>query len=121
MRPISALLADWRKRRVHIHPESAIDDVTVVDVSAPSPTSSNRALQATDIVARLRQRREILGINQADLAERIGCSDSALGRWERRKASPNLNDLCAWCEELKLNITLTDPCSDETSPPTPSS
>jgi len=62
----------------------------------------------SEIVTRLCRRRHALHLNQAELAARIGVSDSALSRWERHKASPSLADFCAWTEELAVEITLTD-------------
>lgn len=60
----------------------------------------------TQLIVELREHRYELRIRQADLAERIGVSASALSRWEQRKADPTLGGLCAWAEKLSLDIQL---------------
>ncbi len=60
----------------------------------------------TALVVELRRRRQFLGLRQQELADPIGISTSALGRWERRVSDPRLGSLCAWCEELDLDIIL---------------
>lgn len=59
-----------------------------------------------ELVMELHTRRRDLGIRQADLAARIGVSESALGRWERREQEPSLGTLCAWAEELDYDVEL---------------
>ena len=58
------------------------------------------------LVTELRRRRQYLGLHQAELADRIGVSSSALGRWERRTRGPTLENLCAWAEECGFRIVL---------------
>ncbi len=60
-----------------------------------------------ELVFILRQRRRELGLRQLDLAARVGVSVTAPGRWERREAEPGLGGLCAWVEELGLDMVLT--------------
>ena len=77
-----------------------------------------------EIVSRLYQRRRVLGLRQTDLAAKIGISASALSRWELRKQEPSISSFCAWAEELRIKIVLTDretlTCSESerTPPPT---
>ena len=59
-----------------------------------------------DLVFELHRRRRELRVRQRELAKRIGVDKSAISRWELRKTSPGLGSLCAWAEELGLEIKL---------------
>ena len=60
----------------------------------------------TELVAELHSERCVRRVRQRDLADRIGVSVTALGRWERRTCEPRLDSLCAWAEELGFNVAL---------------
>ena len=73
-----------------------------------TPPTDLKMTPAEDIIARLRKRRRGLRVHQIDLARRISASQSSVGRWERRKAEPGLAALCAWAQELGMEVTLLD-------------
>lgn len=52
----------------------------------------------------IRKRRTALGINQAELAERIGVSRNTIAGWETNHSRPDLNTLPALCSALKITL-----------------
>lgn len=92
-----------RRREVSIRPLTQPASLT----DSPTAATIDPVLPG-DMIAHLRRRRRSLRIRQIDLADRIGTSVSALGRWERRKQRPCLGAFIAWIEELGLELTMTD-------------
>jgi len=61
----------------------------------------------------IRKRRLDCGLNQDQLAERLGCSIQAIGRWEGDRSSP---DPTRWPQiEALLGPGLFRPCADSAS------
>jgi DNA-binding XRE family transcriptional regulator len=59
------------------------------------------------LIAGLRDRREELGLNQADVAKRMGIEVSSLCRLETFKVNnPTIWTLCQWAEALDCTIDL---------------
>ena len=52
----------------------------------------------------IRARRTALGMNQAELAERIGVSRNTIAGWETNHSRPDLNTLPALCNALKISL-----------------
>ena len=57
-----------------------------------------------DYGERIRQRRTALGINQAELAVRVGVSRNTVAGWETGHSRPDLNSLPALCAALKMSL-----------------
>jgi len=53
---------------------------------------------------RIVQRRERRGWKQAELAARLGVSRDQLGKWERGRNAPSLEDLAALSEVLEASL-----------------
>ena len=58
------------------------------------------------IVVTLIFRRQLSGITQEELNDRIGCADGHLAKWEARMFNPSAYYLIRWCEELKFRLKL---------------
>tara|TARA_A100000171_G_C2133907_1_gene148630 strand:- start:1973 stop:2149 length:177 start_codon:yes stop_codon:yes gene_type:complete len=56
----------------------------------------------------LRSKREQLQLSQEALADRIGCADSLVGKWERYERLPSGFMLLDWIESLKCEIKVND-------------
>lgn len=56
------------------------------------------------IGAFIKTRRTELNMTQKDLAEKIGCTDKAVSRWETGKGLPDISFLVALSQELKISI-----------------
>ena len=52
----------------------------------------------------IRRRRTALGMNQADLAERVGVSRNTVAGWETNHSRPDLNTLPKLCAALKMSL-----------------
>ena len=52
----------------------------------------------------IRTRRTALGMNQAELAEKIGVSRNTIAGWETNHSRPDLNTLPALCGALKISL-----------------
>ena len=52
----------------------------------------------------IRRRRTALGMNQAELAERIGVSRNTVAGWETNHSRPDLNTLPVLCRALKISL-----------------
>ena len=52
----------------------------------------------------IRRRRTALGMNQADLAERVGVSRNTVAGWETDHSRPDLNTLPKLCAVLKMSL-----------------
>ena len=53
---------------------------------------------------RIRQRRVALGMNQAELAQRVGVSRNTVAGWETNHSRPDLNSLPVLCATLKISL-----------------
>lgn len=64
----------------------------------------------------IREARRRAGISQAELARRLGTSQSVIGRWETGKRTPSIDNLTAAVRacnlELHLGIANRDPDHD---------
>lgn len=82
-----------------------------------------RADTAFSIGERARAARTRLGLNQSDVAERVGISPEVYGRFERGKVTPRLTTLLKICEALRVkpNDLLLDEASGSKPEPKPSS
>lgn len=64
-------------------------------------------LELNKIVANnITEYRKIMGLTQADLAEKLNFSDKSISKWERGEAIPDLEVLCKICDIF--GITLND-------------
>ena len=52
----------------------------------------------------IRRRRTALGLNQAELAERVGVSRNTVAGWETNHSRPDLGTLPALCRALKISL-----------------
>ena len=52
----------------------------------------------------IRRRRTALGLNQAELAERVGVSRNTVAGWETNHSRPDLGTLPALCRTLKMSL-----------------
>ena len=52
----------------------------------------------------IRSRRAALGMNQAELAARVGVSRNTVAGWETNHSRPDLDTLPALCEALGLTV-----------------
>jgi transcriptional regulator with XRE-family HTH domain len=63
--------------------------------------------QVPPIIAELREARLVLGMSQADLADRLGYSEhGTIARWERGETSPRLASLLDWSQALGFQLKL---------------
>ena len=60
------------------------------------------AADKTAIGERARSARERLGLNQAEVAERVGISNEVYGRFERGLIAPRLSTLLRLCSVLRV-------------------
>lgn len=67
---------------------------------------------------RLHLHRKRLGLSQDALAERLGCAQDTISKWERAKASAAVDDLLALCETFGVSADyLTGRASHESGLP----
>ena len=66
------------------------------------------------IAVNLSNLRKEKGLTQAELAQKLNCSDKAVSRWERGDTLPDISVLYELCRFY--NITLDDLVSDEPTP-----
>lgn len=52
---------------------------------------------------RIRDERQLKGLTQAQLAEKIGITQSTLGKYEREKLQPNIDIIIKICKVLEIS------------------
>ena len=60
------------------------------------------------IIKVLHHERIYHGVTQADLAHKIGISESTLSKWEHGYRTPSIYNLLAWCDSLDIRL-ITEP------------
>lgn len=60
------------------------------------------------LIRRLVARRHELGIGSLYLDQQLGNPDGLVGKWENGTYSPNLFNLCCWCDALGLHLKIAD-------------
>jgi transcriptional regulator with XRE-family HTH domain len=58
-------------------------------------------------VQQLRDARRAAGLSQAEVARRLGTTQSAIARWERGDVSPSLANAVRYAEAVRATLTLT--------------
>lgn len=71
-----------------------------------SPKTPARIVSLGDLVAELTARRRALGLSQAELALRLGTTQSAVSEWETGQAKPSGMSLFAIADVLGCDIAL---------------
>ena len=66
-----------------------------------TPERGRRSVQYGEII---RRRRTALGMNQAELAGRLGVSRNTVAGWETNHSRPDLGTLPALCRALKISL-----------------
>ena len=61
-----------------------------------------------ELVSSLRRKRNDLSLSQEALADKIGCADSLVGKWERYERLPSGFMLLDWIEALDCSIQVND-------------
>jgi transcriptional regulator with XRE-family HTH domain len=59
---------------------------------------------AAELGAMLRKKRERLGLNQREVADKIGVSQSALDFWEKGQSIPRFDRAVRWSEVLGYDL-----------------
>lgn len=59
---------------------------------------------ATAVGARIQQARQMRGLSQEELAERIGVTQTAISYWEKGRRSPDVEDLVGLAEALEIDV-----------------
>jgi len=70
----------------------------------PTPINPNWK----EVVTSLRGAREKLNLSQAALADKIGCADSLVGKWERYERLPSGFMFLDWIEAVGCEIKIND-------------
>lgn len=70
-------------------------------LSTKTPERGRRSVQYGEII---RRRRTALGMNQAELAGRLGVSRNTVAGWETNHSRPDLGTLPALCRALKISL-----------------
>jgi Zn-dependent peptidase ImmA (M78 family)/DNA-binding XRE family transcriptional regulator len=60
---------------------------------------------SSEIGARIRRAREMQGLTQGELGERIGRTQTAISYWEAGRRSPDVEDIVAVAEALDVEVT----------------
>lgn len=58
------------------------------------------------LVAKLKIRREALGLSQEILGQQIGTPKQLIGEWERGEVTPNLSSLIRWSKALDCRLDI---------------
>tara|TARA_R100000353_G_scaffold55700_2_gene44380 strand:- start:5651 stop:5926 length:276 start_codon:yes stop_codon:yes gene_type:complete len=61
-----------------------------------------------EVVSSLRGARERLNLSQEALADKIGCADSLVGKWERYERLPSGFMFLDWIEAVGCEIKIND-------------
>ena len=61
-----------------------------------------------EVVSSLRNAREKLNLSQEALADKIGCADSLVGKWERYERLPSGFMFLDWIEAVECKIKIND-------------
>ena len=70
-------------------------DRRLAEKKRPRPMTAAEAALARAVGEEIGRRREGLGLNQTELASRVGCDRSAVSRWEAGERLPSLAHLVA--------------------------
>ena len=70
-------------------------DRRLAEKPGPRPMTAEEEALARAVGAEVVRRREGLGLNQTELAARVGCDRSAVSRWEAGERLPSLAHLAA--------------------------
>lgn len=58
------------------------------------------------LIRQLVEQRHKTGMTQAELNDRIGCTDGLLAKWEATICYPTAYHLMLWAEALKMTVTI---------------
>lgn len=56
------------------------------------------------LIADLRAVRQARGISQNELGDKIGCTETLVGKWEMGRRSPTAFMLQCWCDALGVEL-----------------
>lgn len=62
----------------------------------------------SDIIARLKKRRQYLRLSAEETSTLIGVNEKNVGKWEREECTPNALNFVNWCEALAVKIILSE-------------
>jgi len=77
------------------------------DITSISEAEKQEILQMAQLVARIIERRQALGLTQKQLAERAGLKQEAVARLESARTMPRVDTLLRVSNSLNLQLSLT--------------